>query len=131
MDKKIQKEKQDDNEASYAPIIKREDEKIDFNKKSLEIYNHIRGLADVPGAYALLDGKVFKIYSSRISEHVHMDAKNGEIVKIYDDGIGICTSDTEIIITSIKPEGKNKISVRDYLNGKDKNSLLGKIFNEV
>lgn len=131
LDKKIQREKQDDKDASYAPIIKREDEKIDFNKKSFEIYNHIRGLSDIPGAYALLDGKIFKIYSSRISEHVHMDAKNGEIVKIYDDGIGISTSDTEIIITSIKPEGKNKISVRDYLNGKDKNSLLGKIFNEV
>lgn len=127
----IEREKQDDNDASYAPIIKREDEKIDFSKKSIEVYNHIRGLSDVPGAYALLDGKILKIYSSSISDNVYERAKNGEIVKIYDDGIGISTCDKEIIITSIKPEGKNRISVRDYLNGKDKNSLLGKVFNEV
>ena len=131
LNKKIERTKQNDNEASYAPIIKREDEKLDFNKTSFEIYNHIRGLADVPGAYALLEGKNVKIYSSRISEHVHMDAKNGEIVKVYDDGIGISTADTEIVITSIKMEGKNRVTVREYLNGKDKNSLLGKIFNEV
>ena len=131
LDNKIERTKQDDSDASYAPIIKREDEKIDFNKKSFEIHNHIRGLSDVPGAYALLDGKVVKIYSSRISDHVHADSKNGEIVKVYDDGIGISTADTEIVITSIKMEGKNRVSVREYLNGKDKNSLLGKVFNEV
>ena len=121
--------KQNEEEATYAHIIKREDEKLDFNKKSLEIYNHIRGLSDEPGAYAILDGKVVKIYSSRLSDHVHIGSKNGEIVKIYDDGIGISTADTEIVITSIKMEGKTRVSVKDYLNGKDKNKLLGKIFN--
>lgn len=121
--------KQNEEEATYAHIIKREDEKLDFNKKSLEIYNHIRGLSDEPGAYAILDGKVVKIYSSRLSDHVHIGSKNGEIVKIYDDGIGISTADTEIVITSIKMEGKTRVSVKDYLNGKDKNRLLGKIFN--
>lgn len=121
--------KQNEEEATYAHIIKREDEKLDFNKKSLEIYNHIRGLSDEPGAYAILDGKVVKIYSSRLSDHVHIGSKNGEIVKIYDDGIGISTADTEIVITSIKMEGKTRVSVKDYLNGKDKNSLVGKIFN--
>ena len=109
--------------------LKREDEKLDFNKKSLEIYNHIRGLSDETGAYAILDGKVVKIYSSRLSDHVHIGSKNGEIVKIYDDGIGISTADTEIVITSIKMEGKTRVSVKDYLNGKDRNRLLGKIFN--
>ena len=121
--------KQNEEEATYAHIIKREDEKLDFNKKSLEIYNHIRGLSDEPGAYAILDGKVVKIYSSRLSDHVHIGSKNGEIVKIYDDGIGISTADTEIVITSIKMEGKTRVSVKDYLNGKDRNRLLGKIFN--
>lgn len=123
--------KQDSTQATFAPIIKRQDERIDFNLSSLGIYNHIRALSDEPGAYATLDGKIVKFYSSRISSNVYPNAKTGEVVNVYKDGIGISTSDSEIIITSIKFEGKNRISVRDYLNGKDKNTILGKIFNGV
>lgn len=125
---KIKRTIQDNEEATYAPIIKREDEKLDFNKTTFEIYNHIRALSTTPGAYAILDKKVVKIYSSRMSDHIHPNKKNGEIVKIYDDGIGISTSDSEIVITDIKIEGKNKMSVKQYLNGKNADELLGKIF---
>lgn len=125
---KIKRTIQDNEEATYAPIIKREDEKLDFNKTTFEIYNHIRALSTTPGAYAILDNKVVKIYSSRMSDHIHPNKKNGEIVKIYDDGIGISTSDSEIVITDIKIEGKNKMSVKQYLNGKNADELLGKIF---
>ena len=122
--------KQNNLEATFAPVIKREDELLDFNKTSLEIYNRIRGLNPFPVSYAMLDGKVFKIYSSRIKDNVYTTKKNGEIVRIYEDGIGVSTSDSEIILTEIKPEGKRKMAVKEYLNGIDKESLIGKIFNE-
>jgi len=122
--------KQNNLEATFAPVIKREDELLDFNKKTLEIYNKIRGLNPYPVSYATLDGKIFKIYSSRIGTGVYTTKKNGEIVRIYDDGIGISTSDSEIILTEIKPEGKRKMTVREYLNGINKDSLIGKVFNE-
>ncbi len=122
--------KQNDSEVTFAKVIKREDELIDFNKKTLEIYNQIRGLNPFPVSYAMLDGKVFKIYSSRMSTSVYTTKKNGEIVRIYDDGIGISTSDSEIIITEIKPEGKRRMTVKEYLNGIDKSTLIGKVFNE-
>lgn len=123
--------KQDSTQATFAPIIKRQDEKIDFNLSALEIHNHIRALADEPGAYAILDNKIVKFYSSRINNNIYPKAVPGEIVNLYKDGIGISTVDAEIVITSIKFEGKNRMSVRDYLNGKDKNIMLGKIFNGV
>lgn len=127
---KVKPIKQDDSEATYAPLIKREDELVDFNKKSLEIYNQIRGLNPYPVAYATLDGKVIKIYSATIKDNIYTSKQNGEIVRIYDDGIGISTSDSEIILKEIKPEGKRKMSVKEYLNGVDKNKLIGKVFNE-
>ncbi len=127
---KVKPVKQNDEEATYAPIIKREDELIDFNKKSLEIYNQIRGLNPYPVAYAMLDGKVMKIYSSMIKDNIYTSKQNGEIVRIYDDGIGVSTSDSEIILKEIKPEGKRKMSAKEYLNGVDKDSLIGKIFNK-
>ncbi len=124
----IKREVQSNDEATYASIITRDDEKIDFNKTTFEIYNHIRGLSTTPSAYAMLDGKVVKIYSSRMSDHIHLNKKCGEIVKIYKDGIGISTKDSEIVITDIKMEGKKRVSVKEFLNGKKEEDLLGKVF---
>ena len=49
------------------------------------------------------------------------------IINIYKDGIGVSTLDGEIILTEVKPAGKKRMLVRDYLNGINKNSLLGKV----
>ena len=121
--------KQNNEEATYGYNVTREDEHIDFSKTSREIFNRVRGLNPWPVAYTTLDGKVFKVYSSRISDK-NPSGVNGEITNIYSDGIGVKTSDGEIIITEIKEEGKNRILVKDYLNGiHDKDSLLHKIFS--
>jgi methionyl-tRNA formyltransferase len=121
--------KQNNEEATYGYNVTREDEHIDFNKTSREIFNQIRGLNPWPVAYTTLDGKVFKVYSSKISNS-KVTGSVGEITNIYSDGIGVKTNDGEIIITEIKEEGKNRILVKDYLNGiHDKDSLLHKIFS--
>jgi len=122
--------KQDDSLASYAPTIKREDELIDFSKPAIKVYNQIRGLNPFPVAYAVLDGKIIKVYNSIIKENTYSNKKTGEIVKIYDNGIGVCVADKEIVLTEIKPEGKRKMAAKDYLNGIDSKTLIGKVFNE-
>ena len=124
----INRIKQNESEATYAFNIKKEEEKIDFNKTKKEIYNQIRGLNSFPGAYAILDDKRIKIWDSYITDNIYNGLSNGEISNIYKDGIGIKVSDGEIVITDIQIEGKKRMSVRDYLNGIDKNSLKGKKF---
>ena len=119
--------RQDNTKATYAYNITKEDEKIDFNDTSINIYNKIRGLSEVPGSYAFLDNKRIKIFNSRIGSKTN--GQIGEIIEIYDDGIGIRTKDSEIIITNIQEEGKVREEVKDYLNGiQDKNKLIGKVF---
>lgn len=118
--------KQDENEVTFAYNIKREEEKIDFNKTVKEVYNQIRGMYPFPGSYSVLDGQVIKICKSKIGNT--NKGKPGEIINIYKDGIGISCSDGEIIITKIKPSGKREMLVSDYLNGKNKENLIGKIF---
>lgn len=120
--------KQNDEEATYAWNIKREEEKIDFNKSTIDIYNQIRGLNPWPGAYSTLDGNIVKIYNARISESFFTTKKNGEIGKIYDDGIGVSTHDGEIIITELQIAGKKKMTVKEYLNGAKTDNLIGKVF---
>lgn len=118
--------KQNNEDATYGYNITKEEEKINFNKTSKEIYNQIRGLNEYPGAYTTLDNKIIKVYSSRIGNGNKTNP--GEIINIYKDGIGVSTSDGEIIITKLQMPGKKVLAVRDYLNGVDKSVLLGKKF---
>ena len=119
--------KQNEDEVTYAYNISKEDEKLSFEDTSLNIFNKIRGLSDIPGAYSFLDEKRVKIYKSYIGTS-NKEGVPGEIINIYSDGIGVKTSDGEIVLTEIQIEGKKREEVKVYLNGiQDKNSLLGKI----
>ena len=121
--------KQESSEVTYAYTIKREDEHIDFNRPTKEVYNKIRALSSMPGAYAILDGQEVKIFASRIGIGTSNKNKTpGDVVEIYKDGIGLATKDGEIIITSIKISGKKQMNVRDYLNGVNKEELKTKKF---
>jgi len=113
-------------EVTFAPIIKKEDEKLDFSKTSREVYNKIRGLNSFPGAYFMLDGKRFKVWESMIGNEYFSNCLDGEIVKIYKEGIGVKTHNGVIILTVIQPEGKGKMQAKDYLNGQKEN-IVGKV----
>lgn len=119
--------KQNESEVTYAFNISKEDEKIDFNNSSKDIFNKIRGLNPFPVGYSLLDGKRVKIFSSKIGNS-NKEGQFGEIINVYKDGIGIKTKDGEIILLEIQIEGKKRTFVKDYLNGLNKDDLIGKIF---
>lgn len=108
---------QNEEEVTFAYNITREDEHIDFNKTKIEVFNQIRGLNPWPVAYATLDDEEIKIFEVIIGENLYNEKSNGEIVKLYKDGLGIKVSDGEIILKTIKPSGKKKMSVKDYING--------------
>lgn len=117
---------QNEREVTFAPIIKPVDEKLDFSKTSKEVYNQIRGLNSFPGAYFMLEGKRFKVWESIIVDEYFPNKLDGEIVKIYKEGIGVKTQNGVIVLTVIQPEGKSRMKAKDYLNGL-KESLVGKI----
>lgn len=119
---------QNEDEVTYAWNIKREEEKIDFNKTRREVFNLIRGLSPIPGAFTLLDNQEMKVYSSIISDKVFLSKKNGEITGLYKNGIGVNCSDGEIILTIIKPFGKKKMDASSYINGlQNKDTMIGKV----
>lgn len=122
--------RQNEEEATFAWNIKREDEKIDFSKTTREIYNQIRGLNPWPGAYAILSGRIIKIWASRYGDKFfNEEVLNGQIVELYKDGIGVKTSNGEIIITELQLEGKRRMLANEFMNGVvNKELLLGRMF---
>lgn len=111
------KASQDESEVTYAYNISREDEKIDFNETTKNIYNKIRGLNSWPGAYCKLDGKILKVFESYQTDKIFSNKKNGEITAIYKDGFGVKASNGEIVFTKIQPEGKRVMKASDFING--------------
>lgn len=121
------REKQDDNRATYAYNISRQEEHVDFNKTSKEVFNQIRGLNSWPGAYAVLDDKNIKLWLSKISEN-HYDAKPGTIVNLDKNGMEIVTKDGSVLITELQLPGKRKTNIKDFINGVKKEDYLDKRF---
>lgn len=113
---------QDETLVTYAPMIKREQEKISFDKSAKEVYNQVRGLNPWPGSYTTYKGKTVKIWSGMIHDcpnartH-HQHQANGTIVKIFKDAIGVKTGEGIFLITELQVEGKKRMLVKDYLNG--------------
>ena len=122
--------RQNEEEATFAWNIKREDEKIDFSKTTREIYNQIRGLNPWPGAYAILSGRIIKIWASRYGDKFfNEEVLNGQIVELYKDGIGVKTSNGEIIIMELQLEGKRRMLANEFMNGVvNKELLVGRMF---
>lgn len=121
---------QDNTQATYGLTIRREDEKINFNKTKREIFNQVRGLNSWPGAYCLLDGKILKIWKCYTTDNNFSMLMNGQITNIYSDGIGVKVENGEIVITELQPEGKRKMSASDFINGiADKDTFKKKMLS--
>lgn len=118
--------KQDESLVTYGLNIKKEEERIDFNNKAIDVNNLIRGLSSIPGAYCYLDNKRLKIYKAFVLDK-KSNGKIGEIIDIDKYGIIVNCKDYCIKIIDIKLEGKSRCLVCDYLNGIKKNELIGKV----
>jgi methionyl-tRNA formyltransferase len=106
--------KQNEAEVTFAYNISREEEKIDFSKTSLEIYNQIRGLNPNPVSYAVLDNNIIKIYESELidfdsNEAVGKILSNKELI--------VKTLDGAIKITKLQLAGKNIVTGKEFMNG--------------
>lgn len=117
--------KQNEEEATFAYNIKREQEKIDWSKTGEEIYNHIRGLNPWPVAYTTFDGKVVKIWNSKKVKHAKSE-EPGTIIRLEEDGIVVASgNDTAVKITELQPSGKKKMPAEQFLRGAGSNLTAG------
>lgn len=115
---------QDNEEATYVGMLKREDEHIDFNNSVENIKNQVRAFSPEPYAFINIDDVEYKISEVEIKK---CDvSESSVIVEINKDSFGISAKDGIVYIKRIKPSGKKEMSVKDFFNGFDKTSLLNK-----
>lgn len=127
----IAAEKQDDEQATFARNILREDEKIDWNRSAREVFNKVRALDPTPGAFTYLDGNVLKIWSSEVVELEEQSSysKVGTIVKQDKKNIYVlCGNETILKVHELQVSGKNRMPVVNFLS--NKKDYVGTILGE-
>ncbi len=110
------REKQDDSLATYAPMIFKEDGKIDFDRSPEEIERLIRAVSPWPGAYTLLRGEILKIWAAEpLSATTY--APNGTILAAGKNGIDVAAGSRILRVLEVQMPGKRRMSADDYLRG--------------
>lgn len=108
---------QNNEEATFAANIKREQEKINWTKTGEEIFNHIRALNPWPVAFTTVNGQVLKIWRSEKVSGQKIEVP-GTIINIESDGFSVSTGNkTAIKIIELQPSGKTKMMSEQFLRG--------------
>jgi methionyl-tRNA formyltransferase len=112
---RIRPQKQDDSQATLAPILKKEDGLIDWRRSATETWNRLRGFQPWPGAHTTFRDKNLNVITAHPVTHAlgspgELQVGSGSVV------VG-CGEQTALELLEVQPEGKKKMAVRDFLNG--------------
>ena len=121
----IQPEPQDPAQASYAPILKKEDGLIDWSWPAEKIFNRARGFLPWPGAYTTFRGQLFQIWKCRVG-----GGSTNASGRMWADRrrlFAACGGNTSLELLEVQMEGRKRITAEAFLNGRrlSDNEILG------
>jgi methionyl-tRNA formyltransferase len=120
---KLMSRPQDSEGVSYAPILKREDGRIDWGKSAQEIYNHMRGFTPWPGAYTDFRGQTCHVWGQPFDAHAMPASGTGSVESpgtlVHEHGNlwVTCGAATRMQLSYVKLEGRKRISAAEFANG--------------
>jgi methionyl-tRNA formyltransferase len=109
--------------ATHAPILKREDGLIDWALDAADIEQRVRGFQPWPNAHTVFDGKRLVVWraesrpAGRSGGQANGPAAGEVVTAAGDDLIIACGRDTALRLVEVQPEGKRRMSARDFING--------------
>lgn len=109
--------RQDDSRATLAPILTREDGRMDFAKYTgRELWNRWRGFQPWPGAHTILDGKKLIVHRMQVAQK-ETPADPGTVEVVQGSILVACAQGTWIQIDELQLEGKKRMTAAEYLRG--------------
>lgn len=111
---RISPEAQDDTLSCYAPLIKKEDGLIDWNRPASAIHNQIRGLASWPGCYTYLNGEPLKVHRASLAQQ-HGPA--GSVLSATAAGITVACGEGALTIHELQAAGSRRMDSASFLAG--------------
>lgn len=106
---------QDHSSATYAPLLKKEDGRIDWKKGAEEIKNQVRGMNPWPGAYTFLEGRLLKIWDVDMAET--KGGEPGRIIQADKGHLVVSTGKDSLLIKELQLEGRSRTTSIAFLQG--------------
>lgn len=125
---------QNDEEASYAPNISRDDERIDWSRSARDVFNQVRALHPWPISFTLWNGERLKVWACKLHSetqaslaNAQRDALPGTVLQCTAEGIEVMTGQGTVWLTKIQPSGKRAMDVAEFVRGSEisAGTLLG------
>jgi methionyl-tRNA formyltransferase len=108
---------QNNSQATFAPILKKDDGRIDWSLSAYKIYNRIRGLQPWPGAFTTFRGKTCQIWGKPLKP-ISAGGMPGVILPTREDGLlVICGSGTVLRVEQVQLEGRSRVTDGEFMNG--------------
>lgn len=109
---------QHDRDATFAPILKKEDGLVNWSGSAFALDRCIRGFQPWPNAYTHSRSQRLIVWRAEAVSESYPDAVAGQIITAHGDDLMVrCDADTSLRIIEVQPEGKRRMSTRDFLNG--------------
>jgi methionyl-tRNA formyltransferase len=108
---------QQNDAATYAPLLKKEDGRIDWNRPAQEIYNRMRGFTPWPGAYTSFRAQTCHLWAEPFSLRTLTGSAPGTISREDTQVLIACGHATLLRLLSVKVEGRKQISAVEFANG--------------
>ena len=111
-------EPQDNEQATYATLLDRSMEHIDWSKTAQEVHNLIRGFNPAPSTFTKLpNGKSLKIWGSKMTDKSSAAAA-GTVIETGKHSFFVACGDGVLEITEVQPESKKRMPAQVFLNGR-------------
>ncbi len=116
---------QKDEEATYAPMLKKEIGLIDWNKSAWEIHNLVRGTNPWPGAYTYYKGERLRIWKTERTTENAEGVLPGRLYKVSRDGVFVSTGQGVLKIKEIQFDSSRKMTVEERWHNITEGEILG------
>jgi len=115
----IQPQPQDESNATYTKLLKKEAGKIDWSKSAQEIERQIRAFDPWPSSFCEANGKVLKIWRASVLKQTKKGPKGplGKTFLAPDNKIAVQCGKDFLVIEELQIEGKKRTKVEDFLKG--------------
>jgi methionyl-tRNA formyltransferase len=105
---------QDSSQATLAPMLKKDDGRIDWRQPAAAIHALVRGMDPWPGAWTMHAGEPWRIWKAAVEPGT---GEPGAVLRADAAGIAVGAGAGHLVITELQTPGKRRLGVRDYLAG--------------
>jgi methionyl-tRNA formyltransferase len=109
---------QRDEDATYAPMIKKEDGRLDWTLPAERLERLVRAMTPWPGAYTYWQGRLLKVLSAANYQHQLPDGVPGQVVAPEPEQAVVITGEGGLQLIDVQLAGKNQMAISEFLRGR-------------